>query len=645
MGPELTALHEQYQAFLTASAKRTSQSARQFQTADRSLQIKQDMVVIDTAADGNVALLEAALEKLGAVDIVAFQRVVSARLPLGAIPALADIEWLRFARPARLFQHVGATTSQGDPAMRTPAARASYGVTGSGVTVGVLSDTFDCGGASPGDYATDMETGDLPAGIEVLADGVCGTDEGRAMLQLIYDVAPGAELSFHTAFGGQAAFALGIEELAGCPFGSEVGCTAAVDRAEVIVDDVGYLAEPMFQDGIIAQAIDVAYGSAVPYFSSAGNSARASWEHSFAPSGIVPPSYGSGNAHDFDPGGGVDIFQKISLPSGVTVISFQWDQPFFSVSGAPGSANDIDVCLYTEPPGVTPVGCALASNVGADPVEVLSITNPGAAVTANLVVVKWLPGGGPDPGLMKYVAFRSDFSVVDPYPTTLAGASFGHNNAMGAVGVGAAFYDSTPAYGTDPALLESFSSAGGTPILFDTAGTRLAMPVVRERPQIVAPDGANTTFFGSDIADPGDGSDLDAFPNFFGTSAAAPHAAAVAALMRQAFPGLLPNGVEDVMKSSASGQNMLTPGFDFDTGYGLIDGNTAVGSVHNSTSCDGVKDLVLIGTPNSAAGTLSATTSITYGYGTFNKITAYAPRHILGPGTAISDTASFKTCP
>ncbi len=187
------------------------------------LQVANDMVTIDTAADGDPAQLVAALEALGAVDVVAFKRVVSARLPVAAIPALADVQSLRFARPVRAKTNVGLTTSQGDPSMKTDDARASFGVDGTGITVGVLSDTFDCGAGAPGSYATDVGSSDLPAGIEVLDDDPCGIDEGRGMAQLIYDVAPGADLSFHTAFGGQAVFALGIQELAGCPPGSEPG--------------------------------------------------------------------------------------------------------------------------------------------------------------------------------------------------------------------------------------------------------------------------------------------------------------------------------------------------------------------------------------------------------------------------------------
>lgn len=102
---------------------------------------------------------------------------------------------------------------------------------------------------------------------------------------------------------------------------------------------------------------------------------------------------------------------------------------------------------------------------------------------------------------------------------TFSPTGYSHSNAAGAERVGAAFYQDSPRFGSCPAQIEPFSSAGGAPILFDTAGNRPPEPGVRLKPGITAPDGTNTTFFGFDV-------EPDGFPNFFGTAAAAPHAAA-----------------------------------------------------------------------------------------------------------------------
>ena len=84
----------------------------------------------------------------------------------------------------------------------------------------------------------------------------------------------------------------------------------------------------------------------------------------------------------------------------------------------------------------------------------------------------------------------------------------------------------------------------------------------------MAPDGVNTTSFGP-IDVEGDG-----FPNFFGTSAAAPHAAGVAALLKDLNPAASPDEIYNVLKAAAIDMDdPATPGFDtgfdFGSGFGL----------------------------------------------------------------------------
>lgn len=520
------------------------------------LRVIDNRVVIDATAADNADSLLADLVALGLQDSAAFGRMVSGQLPIDSIDKLSKLKSLKFIRPSYAATRVGLTTSQGDEAMRSGFARAFFGIDGTGVTVGTLSDSYDCAGGA----TVDVANGDLPAGIDILDDSSCpGSDEGRAMMQLIADVAPGASQAFHTAFGGQADFALGITEL------------ASVAGADVIVDDVIYFAEPMFQDGVIAQAVDDVVADGVSYFSSAGNGSRQSYESSFNPSGtFIDTGFGPREAHDFDSGPGTDVFQNIMIPVGNSLImSFQWDEPFFSVSGAPGSTSDMDIFILDDPP-VTILGASASSNIGGDPIEILSFTNPGPATSFNIVINNY---SGPNPGLMKYVSFRSGvtFNEFD----TASGTVFGHASASGAEAVGAAAYFSTPEFGTSPPLLESFSSAGPTTILFDISGTRLGIPEIRDKPEITAPDGTNTTFFGSDI-------EPDGFPNFFGTSAAAPHAAAVAALMLENDPTLSPADIYNRLESTAIDMDdPFTPGFDtgydFGSGFGLIQAPAAIG--------------------------------------------------------------------
>jgi hypothetical protein len=497
------------------------------------------------------------LSALGMEGLIQHGNVLSGNIHPIDLDALAMLPGLRFVRPAYFTNHVGLAESQGDEAMRADIARNTFGVDGSGVRIGSLSDSYD----SLGEAGLDQSNGDLPADVQVLLDISGGSDEGRAMMQLIADVAPGSPQAFHTAFGGQAVFADGIRDLFS-------------NGSKVIVDDVIYFAEPMFQDGIVAQAVDEVVEQGAVYFSSAGNNARKSYESAFNPSGtnISIGGVPAGEAHDFDTGPGVDFLQEVRIPQGSTAtFSFQWNSTYFSVSGGSGADNDLDFYLVDETQSLIAASSA-DNNIGGDPIEVLQFTNINSAGGVFFVLITSFSGA--NPGLLKYILFDSDGSIQEF--DTASPTCYGHANAKNAVAVAAAFFNNTPVFGTSPAVLESFSSAGGVPVFFDTSGTPLNPPDLRPKPEITAPDGTNTTFFGTDI-----GADADSDPNFFGTSAAAPHAAAVAALMLEANPSLSAENILSILQASAEDMDdPSTPGFDvgFDSasGAGFIFADLAV---------------------------------------------------------------------
>ncbi|MEO1174239.1 MAG: S8 family serine peptidase, partial [Myxococcota bacterium] len=293
--------------------------------------------------------------------------------------------------------------------------------------------------------------------------------------------------------------------------------------------------------------------------SSAGNSGADSYESVFRPSGQIIGDFGE--AHDFDPGDGVDIFQAVAVPPGAQLTAtLQWDSPFFSVSGDPGSPNDVDILFVLDG---TIVGGSATNNVAGDAVEVGSFTNSSQSFVRVDVVITLF--AGPPPGLIKYVINRA--GVIEEFDTN-SSTIYGHANAEGASAVGAVAYFETPEFGVSPPVLEAFSSVGRTPILFDLDGE--AINVSRQKPEFSCVDGTNTTFFGQDV-------EPDGFPNFFGTSAAAPHAAAIAALLLDLDPTLSAQDLEDAIVSTAI--DMPPAGIDDQSGAGLCDALDAVRSV------------------------------------------------------------------
>lgn len=505
-----------------------------------------EAVYINAIAAEDPARLQAELRALGLTKDATAGAVVSGRFPIGRLRAAAQLSALRGMIPAYAQTHVGSVASEADTSHATVQVRERTGLDGSGQKICALSDSYN----ALGQASEDIATGDLPgagnplgntAAVDVVEDGAAGnTDEGRAMLQLIHDIAPGARLGFHTAFGGLAVFAQGIQDLA------NADCT-------VIVDDVGYNVEPFYQDGPVSNAVDdVVTNRGVPYFSSAGNDGQNSYEAPFRDSG-EPGIISSGTTlHDFDPSGATDTRQEITLEAGgnFRIFSFQWTDPSSIVSGSEGAKTDIDVALIDE--AGTIVAESSSDNIqNGVPLESIDYTNEtGSAQTLDLVIEKF---EGPDPDEVKYVYSGSGYAIQEY--DTLGPTVYGHPMAEGAMAVAAAPFFNTAAYNpnADPAVLEPFSSKGGIPLLFDQSGAELPTPVVRQKPDVTGTDGIDNTFFGDDISDTAiGGADSDPHPNFFGTSAAAPNVAAIAALIRQARPGLLPTEVYDRLESTAA---------------------------------------------------------------------------------------------
>lgn len=544
VGMDLSLLYQEHRNFKMKGGELLLR--RSFKSSLPLARIKNEKVVIDVVAAGDVDSLVQELVVLGMENISVYGRVISGSIPISSLEQTATIATLRFARPVYAKTREGSVTSQGDVALLSGDARSLYGIDGTGITVGTLSDSYNCKGGA----AADVTSNDLPTGVLVLAEeSGCGsgTDEGRAMMQIIHDVAPGVNQAFHTAFDGEASFANGIIEL------------ATIAGADIINDDVIYFAEPMFQDGIIAQAIDTVKAMGVAYFSAAGNQASKSYEATFVDSGVR--GYRGRTRHDFEAGAGTDSLMEISIPANAQVIFvLQWQDPFFSVSGAPGADTDMDMLLYSSSGTVLAGG--FSNNIGGDAFEIFAFNTGSEAGTYQLGIEH---DSGPLPGKVKFVYFGS--ATINEY-ATFSGSSYGHPIAAGGRGVGAARYSSTPAYGVSPPVVEGFSSKGGTPILFDTSGNPVSE--VRQKPDFVAPDGGDNTFFGSDYEGNG-------WPNFFGTSAAAPHAAGMAALLKEFDGSLSPDNIYAAMQDTAV--DMSVAGFDFRTGHGLVQATLALSSL------------------------------------------------------------------
>jgi len=444
---------------------------------------------------------------------------------------------------------VGALTSQGYVAHSANTVINTQGINGSGITVGVLSDS-----ASAARIAALIATGDLPPGTASLpgqdgpsiADG--GTDEGAAMMEIIHDMAPGASLLFATAFTDEISFANNIIAL------QAAGC-------KVIVDDVSYFDEGAFQDGPVAQAVNQVTAAGAVYFSSAANSGNltlgtsGTWEGDFvsggAVAGVISANGETGNVHNFGTAASPQLFDTLTVAT--PFVQLKWSDPL----GA--STNDYDLFVVNST-GATLKAFSTTRQTGTqDPYEIVFLNNGNTSFVAGdrVVVVKFS-------GATR--ALRVD-TVGGRLSIATAGATFGHNAGLNTVSTAATYWNSAKT-GTRPFVgptnpIEVFSSDGPRKIFFNPDGSAITPGnflfgtnggTTLQKPDLTAADG-------NSAKTPG-------FNPFFGTSAAAPHAAGIAALVLSAKPGLTPAQVKAAMLNGTV--DNMAPGIDRDSGFGIV---------------------------------------------------------------------------
>jgi hypothetical protein len=410
-----------------------------------------------------------------------------------ALEALSQLSSVsRVTVPDYAFTRTGSINTEGDDALRASNLRAAATVDGADIRVGVISDGVD----SIADVQPPLGN-DLPAVVYVTPAFPGSGDEGTAMLEIIHDLAPGAELGF-CGPATSVEFIQCVQDLQ-TGFG-----------ADIIVDDLGFPAEPYFEDGMVAQAV-AAVPAAIDYVSAAGNSAAGNYyEADFTPSnvlGFVVPEHNFG----IENGGANDPAQTIILGPGETACAIlQWNDPFGS------SGNDYDLFMFSNDFAAIRSASAFTQDGDDDPIEGVFYTNPSAtdSETVHIAVLQFM---GANRRLKLFV--RSNCNRFTEY-FNAEGSIFGHPAVPRAVAVG-----TINVFDTGLNTIASYSSRG--PVRIDFPG-----PVtLRPKPDLTGVDCGSITGaggFGDPI--PGQG------PNnrFCGTSAAAPHVAGVLALLRDA---------------------------------------------------------------------------------------------------------------
>jgi hypothetical protein len=452
------------------------------------------------------------------------------------------------------YNTVGSANAEGVITHGAYSARGAFNTDGTGVKIGVLSNGVTNLAASQG-------LGDLGA-VTVLPGQAGSGDEGTAMLEVIHDIAPGAQLYFAASTNTITQFAQNIRDL------RTAGC-------DIIVDDVFFFAESPFQDGqvapvvsstnggVVTQAVNDVTAAGALYFSSAGNSGNkndatsGAWEGDFVSGGTLALTPG-GNVQDFDPGVAINQNNILTLGAG-NPMSLTWSDPLG------GSTNDYDLFVLNNAGTAVSTSATNIQNGTQDPFEQVSTNN----TTGRRLVILQKTGAQ-----NRFLHINTNRAALT-FSTN--GTTYGHSHAANAFSTAATPAFSPFSFPVGPTFfngpfpnahsatdkVETFSSDGPRRIFFNPNSSAITPAdfsstggTLRQKPDITASDGEQVTGVGG-FGTP-----------FFGTSCAAPTAAAIAGLIKAANPSLTPAQIRTALTSSAL--DIETAGTDQDAGAGVV---------------------------------------------------------------------------
>ncbi len=429
---------------------------------------------------------------------------------LESLESLEDVINIQTVDPPVFM--TGSSLTEGDGILKSDLVRAlGADYNGKNIKIGVLSDGVTS-------LAQSVSTGDLPSNVHVLSNSL-GGDEGTAMLEIIHDIAPGAELYFHDAGSSYINFMSGIDKLV------EAGC-------KIIIDDVSWLNQPYFDDGPIAQHVSyITKNSNVLYISAAGNFADRHYQGGFYSDSAVP------SFHDFSEGrSSYDKDLYIRVRNGESIgVFLQWDDEFGH------SGNDYDLILFDLAYGQIISTSAFVQSGNGDPYERIVVKNNSGE---NRDVAVWVcKKSGATRNLEVYISG----GIVDSVNIKPADSIFGHQASAETIAVGTV-------NASAPNTIAYYSSRG--PVTLRNGEIR------QVKPDICGVDGVRITGAGG-------------FYNpFYGTSAASPHIAAIASLVWSKYPTKTNAEIQSLLLQYST--DLGASGPDNDYGYGRADALTTI---------------------------------------------------------------------